>query len=67
MKDISRKENLNISQMAHKLLNGINNNEVRIIPKLSQKLGFFEKFFNYLVSFVFSCNNSCFLIIENSN
>ena len=45
VKDISRKENLNISQMAHKLLNGINNNEVRIIPKLSQKLGFFEKFF----------------------
>ena len=45
VKEISRKENLDISQMAHKLLNGINSNEVRIIPKLSQKLGFFEKFF----------------------
>ncbi len=36
---------LDISQMAHKLKNGINNNEVRITSKSSKKLGFFEKFF----------------------
>ena len=36
---------LDISQMAHKLKNGVNNNEVRITSKSSKKLGFFEKFF----------------------
>ena len=36
---------LDISQMAHKLKNGINNNEVQITSKSSKKLGFFERFF----------------------
>ena len=36
---------LDISQMAHKLKNGINNNEIQITSKSSKKLGFFEKFF----------------------
>ena len=36
---------LDISQMAHKLKNGMNNNEVQITSKSSKKLGFFEKFF----------------------
>ena len=38
-------EKLDISQKAHKLLNGFNINEVRIISKTPQKHGFFEKFF----------------------
>ena len=36
---------LDISQMAHKLKSGMNNNEVQITSKSSKKLGFFEKFF----------------------
>ena len=36
---------LDISQMAHKLKNGINDKEVRITSKYPKKLGFFEKFF----------------------
>ena len=31
--------------MAHKMKNGMNNNEVQITSKSSKKLGFFEKFF----------------------
>ena len=38
-------EKLDISQMAHKLLNGLNTNEVHITLKTTQKQGFFEKFF----------------------
>ncbi|WP_075505852.1 hypothetical protein [Candidatus Pelagibacter communis] len=38
-------EELDISLKAHKLLNGLNINEVRITSKSSEKLGFFEKFF----------------------
>tara|TARA_Y100000591_G_C21802001_1_gene682597 strand:+ start:687 stop:1388 length:702 start_codon:yes stop_codon:yes gene_type:complete len=33
------------SAMAHKIINGYNNNEVRIVPKNLKKIGFFEKFF----------------------
>ena len=33
------------SAMAHKIINGYNNNEVRIVPKNMKKIGFFEKFF----------------------
>ena len=33
------------SVMAHKIINGYNNNEVRIVPKNTKKTGFFEKFF----------------------
>ena len=43
--DFSKEEKFDISQMAHKLLNGMNKNEVRITSKLRKKLGFFEKFF----------------------
>ena len=47
VKDFSREEKIDISQKAHRLLNGLNTNEVRIISKTSQKQGFFEKFFNF--------------------
>tara|TARA_Y100000992_G_C21154571_1_gene437914 strand:+ start:102 stop:806 length:705 start_codon:yes stop_codon:yes gene_type:complete len=43
--DFSKEEKFDISQLAHKLLNGMNKNEVRITSKLRKKLGFFEKFF----------------------
>ena len=38
-------DQLDISQKAHKLLKGINNNEVQISSKTPKRLGFFEKFF----------------------
>ena len=34
-----------ISEVAHKLLNGYNQKEVMIVPKNQKKMGFFEKFF----------------------
>lgn len=43
--DFSKEEKFDISQLAHKLLNGMNKNEVRITSKLRKKHGFFEKFF----------------------
>ena len=36
---------LELSEMCHKIMSGYNENEVRFIPKTSKKLGFFEKFF----------------------
>ena len=36
---------LDISQMAHKLKNGMNKKEVQITSKYTKKIGFFEKFF----------------------
>ena len=45
IKNFYREENIDISQKAHKLLNGLNSNEVRIISRSTQKRGFFEKFF----------------------
>ena len=36
---------LELSEMCHKILSGYNENEVRFIPKNIKKLGFFEKFF----------------------
>ena len=47
VKDFFLDKELDISQMAHKLKNGINNNEVRITSRSSKKLGFFEKFFQF--------------------
>ena len=45
VKDFLFDKQLDISQMAHNLRIGMNNNEVRITSKSSKKLGFFEKFF----------------------
>ena len=45
IKNFYREEKIDISQKAHKLLNGLNSNEVRIISRTKQKHGFFEKFF----------------------
>ena len=38
-------DNLELSTMTHKILNGYNENEVTFVPKNTKKLGFFEKFF----------------------
>ena len=38
-------DNLGLSAMAHKILNGHNSNEVMVVPKNIKKTGFFEKFF----------------------
>ena len=45
LKGFLKEEKLDISLKAYKVLNGLNFNEVRIISKTKQKLGFFEKFF----------------------
>ena len=45
LKDYFKDEQLEISYMANKILNGINNNEVLLTSKNTKKLGFFEKFF----------------------
>ena len=39
------KEDIQITKMAYKIVNGYNENEVRIVQKNHKKLGFFEKFF----------------------
>ena len=41
----SFKENIDISEMTNKILNGYNENEVMIIPRNHKKVGFFERFF----------------------
>ena len=38
-------DDLEISEMTHKILTGYNENEVTFTPKNTKKLGFFEKFF----------------------
>ena len=50
----------------HNIENGCNDNEVNLIPK-TQKMGFFENFFNFSAKTVFSCNISCFLIFINKH
>ena len=45
VKDFFLDKQLDISQMAHKLKNGMNKNEIQITSKSLKKLGFFEKFF----------------------
>ena len=45
VKNFLEDNKIDISQKAHKILNGLNVNEVRVISKTLQKQGFFEKFF----------------------
>ena len=39
------KENIDLSEMAYKILTGYNENEVMVIPRNQKKLAFFERFF----------------------
>ncbi len=41
-------KNIEITEMAHNIINGINENEVRVVPKNTKNRGFFEKFFQLL-------------------
>ncbi len=45
IKNLFKNDYLEISEMAYKVQNGFNNNEVKLIPKNVKKMGFFEKFF----------------------
>ncbi len=40
-----KNENFELCMMAYKIQNGSNNNEVKLVPKKTDKKGFFEKFF----------------------
>ena len=45
LEDFFQDEKFENSQMAHKIKNGLNKNEIQITSKSYKKLGFFEKFF----------------------
>ena len=45
VKNLFIEENFDLDVMVHKVQNGFNANEVKLIPKNLQKNGFFEKFF----------------------
>ena len=45
IKDFFREEDIELSEMTHKLQNGYNNTEVIFVPKNIENKGFFEKFF----------------------
>ena len=45
IKNFFNEENLELSEMANKLQNGYNHNEVILVPKNIENKGFFEKFF----------------------
>ena len=45
LKKFINSENIDISLMAHKILNGYNVNEIAIVPKTKENKGFFERFF----------------------
>ncbi len=44
-KNFFEDSNIDIPEMAHKINNGLNDNEVLVVPKNLKKTGFFEKFF----------------------
>ena len=46
LKDYFNNEIIELSEMAHKIRHGCNDNEVLLIPKNKKNKGFFEKFFN---------------------
>jgi hypothetical protein len=45
LKDFFKEENMELSEMACKIRSGHNNNEVILVPKNTENIGFFEKFF----------------------
>ncbi len=45
VKNFFKYNNIEISEMINKILNGINENEVKLVQKIQKKSGFFEKFF----------------------
>ena len=45
IRDYFKSDNLEIPEMTHQIINGLNENEVVLMPKNIKKTGFFEKFF----------------------
>jgi len=45
IKDFFKNENMKLAEMGFKIQDGINKNEIKLIPKKTEKKGFFEKFF----------------------
>ena len=45
MKHMFKEDNMELSNMAYKIRNGFNLNEILIVPKIEGNKGFFEKFF----------------------
>ena len=45
IKDFFKDDDIELSEMAHKIINGFNYNEVMSVPKNIENKGFFEKFF----------------------
>ena len=45
VKNFFNEENIELSEMAYKIRNGYNDNEVTLVPKNIENKGFFEKFF----------------------
>ena len=60
IQSLFKEDKMELSEMVYKAQLGYNVNEVSITPKNIKKLAFLKNFFNYLVSFVFYCNISCF-------
>ena len=48
IKNFFENDNIQLSTMVYKIINGFNHNEVKLVPKKFKKLGFFEKFFQFL-------------------
>ena len=48
IKDYFNEDNNELSSSAYKLKNGMNSNEVILVPKNIENKGFFEKFFQLL-------------------
>ena len=59
-------EDSEIFSMTKKIINGHNPNEVFMKEKTLKNEGFFEKFFNFSIKFVFSSNICCFLVSQFS-
>ena len=47
VKNFFKDDELELSLATHKLINGFNDNEVIIVPKNAENVGFFERFFNF--------------------
>ncbi len=47
MQNFFNNEKIDIITMSHRMINGCDQNEVKLVSKMNQKKGFFEKFFDF--------------------
>tara|TARA_Y100000591_G_scaffold307949_1_gene307812 strand:- start:15 stop:719 length:705 start_codon:yes stop_codon:yes gene_type:complete len=47
MQNFFKNEKIDIITMSHRIINGSDQNEVKLVSKINQKRGFFEKFFDF--------------------